>query len=65
MWRWIRITYDLSLLDTPDLVFALPLAPEGHGGARGGISALGEIDVEAGVADENAEGEGPLASDRL
>ena len=52
---------DLSLLETPDLVFALPLTPDGYGGARGRIAAVGEIDVKLGVVDENAEGKDPSA----
>ena len=56
---------DLNLLEAPDLVFALPLTPDGHGGARGRIAAVGEIDVKVRVADENAEGKGPSACDRL
>jgi len=47
---------DLNLLETQDLVFALPLTPDGHGGARDSIAMVGEIDVGAGVAGENAEG---------
>ena len=40
----------------PDLIFAPPLTPDDHGGARGSIAIVEEIDVEVGVADENAEG---------
>ena len=61
----MHVTLDLSLFEAPDLVFALPLIPEGHGSTRGRIATVGEIDVEAGVMDKNAKGEGLLACDRL
>ena len=48
------------MLETPDLVFALPLTPESHRGARGGIATVGEIDVEVGVADGDAEKKGSV-----
>ena len=53
---YIHIAVDLSLLEIPDLVFAIPLVPDGHGSARGGVTKVGEIDVEIGFADENADG---------
>jgi len=50
----------LSLLEAPDLVFTRPLAPDGHGGTRCGVTVVGEINVEVGFVVENADGKGPL-----
>ena len=60
---YIHVTLDSGLLETPDLIFALPLAPDGHGRAWGGVAMAGEVDVELGVVDENAEGKDPSARD--
>ena len=56
---WIHAMLDLNLLQTPDLVFARPLAPDSHGGAWVGIAMVGEIDVELGVTDENTKVKDP------
>lgn len=53
---YIHVAVDLSLLEIPDLVFAIPLVPDSHGSARGGVTTVGEIDVEIGFADKNADG---------
>lgn len=45
------------------MVLALPLTPDGHGSARVGIAVVGEIDVEVGVVDENAEGKDSSAGE--
>ena len=59
---YIHVTLDSGLLETPDLIFALPLAPDGHGRAWGGVAMAGEVDVELGVVDENAGGEGSVGA---
>ena len=43
------------MFEAPDLVFARPLAPDGHRGTWCGITVVGEIDVEVGVVVGNAE----------
>lgn len=49
----------LSLFEAPDLVFARPLAPDGHRGTWCGITVVGEIDVEVVVVVvENADEKG-------
>ena len=47
------------MFETPDLIFAFPFLPEGHGGAWVGVAVVGKIDVEVGVRDEDAEGKDP------
>ena len=51
----------LSLFEAPDLIFAPPLTPDGDGGARCSIAMVGEIDVEVGLVNENADGKDPSA----
>ena len=45
---YIHVMFDSSLLETPDLIFALPLAPDDHMRVWDGITIAGEIDVELG-----------------
>lgn len=54
---------DSNLLEMPDLVFAIPLVPDGHRRARGGTATAGEVDVELGAVDEDAEGKDPSVCD--
>ena len=47
---------DSNLIETPDLVFALPLVPDSHTRAWGITAMVGEVDIELGVVDKDAGG---------
>ena len=51
--RHYRFSQSISSFEPPDLVLALPFAPESDGSSVGGITVVGQVNVDLGAVDED------------